>query len=150
MLYNKFHTFLAREIPYSVAVTQNRKVRATVEVETLDAWTPDEATLGSPTQAPAGGAFRVPGGVIAGGLLSKQQPVYPYLAKQNHIQGSVVLAAVISKQGTIQALELIDSPDESLTSASAEAVRHWRYKPYLLNGEPAEVDTTITVNFNFN
>jgi protein TonB len=55
---------------------------------------------------------------------------------------------VISKQGTIEKLEAISGP-EMLKGAATDAVRTWRYKPYILNGEPTEVDTTITVNFNF-
>jgi protein TonB len=61
----------------------------------------------------------------------------------------VVLHAIISKQGTITSLQAISGPD-MLKGAALDAVRQWRYKPYLLNGEPTEVDTTITVNFNLN
>jgi periplasmic protein TonB len=61
----------------------------------------------------------------------------------------VVLHAIISKQGTITQLNAISGPD-MLKGAATDAVRQWRYKPYLLNGEPTEVDTTITVNFNLN
>jgi len=60
----------------------------------------------------------------------------------------VVLQAVISKTGTIEKLTVVSGP-QMLQSAALQAVQNWRYKPYLLNGEPTEVDTQITVNFNF-
>jgi protein TonB len=60
----------------------------------------------------------------------------------------VVLHAIIDKNGNIKNLQAISGP-EMLRSAAIDAVQRWRYKPYLLNGEPTEVDTTITVNFNF-
>jgi protein TonB len=65
------------------------------------------------------------------------------------VGGTVVLHAIISKTGTIEKLEAISGPD-MLKGAATDAVRQWRYKPYLLNDGPTEVDTTITVNFNLN
>jgi protein TonB len=74
--------------------------------------------------------------------------VYPPIAKAAHVQGAVILHAIISKQGTIENLQVVSGPP-MLTGSAMDAVRRWRYKPYLLNGEPTEVDTTITVNFTF-
>jgi len=65
------------------------------------------------------------------------------------VGGTVVLHAIISQQGTITSLQAISGPD-MLKGAALDAVRQWKYKPYLLNGDPTEVDTTITVNFNLN
>jgi protein TonB len=79
-------------------------------------------------------------------LLYKVQPIYPDDAKQNHVQGTVVLNAVITKDGRISALHPMSGPKE-LTAAAVEAVQQWRYKPYMLQGEPVEVQTQITVNF---
>jgi len=89
---------------------------------------------------------RVSQGVTEGLLLHKVTPQYPPLARQARISGSVVLQAVISKDGTIQGLRLV-SGHPMLAPAAIEAVKQWRYKPYILNGEPVEVDTQITVNF---
>jgi protein TonB len=89
---------------------------------------------------------RVSQGVTQGLLIRKVQPTYPPLARQARIQGQVLLQAEISKDGTIQNLRLI-SGHPMLTSAAIEAVKQWRYKPYILNGEPVEVETQITVNF---
>jgi periplasmic protein TonB len=81
-----------------------------------------------------------------GGLVYRVQPVYPPLARQARIQGPVQLRAVISKAGSIEGLTLI-SGHAMLSGAALAAVRQWRYRPYLLNGEPIEVETEITVNF---
>src|ERR1700687_5772073 len=90
---------------------------------------------------------RVSTGVATGLLIKKVQPAYPPLAKQARIQGHVLLQAEISKDGTIQNLQLI-SGHPMLAPAAIEAVRQWRYKPYLLNGEPVGVETTVQVNFS--
>jgi len=91
---------------------------------------------------------RVSQGILEGSLLHKVAPVYPLLARQAHMQGAVVLQAVIAKDGSIEKLQVIQG-QTLLTDAAVEAVKKWKYKPYLLNGEPVEVETTITVNFTF-
>jgi periplasmic protein TonB len=90
---------------------------------------------------------RVSTGVATGLLIRKVTPNYPQLAKQARIQGAVVLQAEISKDGTIQNLQLI-SGHPMLAPAAIEAVKQWRYKPYLLNGEPVAVETQVVVNFS--
>jgi len=90
---------------------------------------------------------RVSQGVSNGLLIKKVQPTYPPLARQARIQGQVVLHAEISKEGTIQNLQLI-SGHAMLAPAAIEAVKQWRYKPYLLNGEPVAVETEVIVNFS--
>jgi protein TonB len=89
---------------------------------------------------------RVSQGVTQGLLIRKVQPNYPPLARQARIQGSVLLQAEISKDGTIENLHLI-SGHPMLAPSAIEAVKQWKYKPYILNGEPVEVETQITVNF---
>ncbi len=85
-------------------------------------------------------------GVLAGNLLVKPEPVYPAIAKAARVQGTVTLAATISKTGTIENLTVVSGPP-MLAQAAVEAVRRWRYRPYLLNGEPVEVQTEVTVSF---
>ena len=89
---------------------------------------------------------RVSQGVSQGLLIHKVQPAYPPLARSARIQGSVVLQALIGKDGSIQNLRVV-SGHPMLTNSALEAVRQWKYKPYYLNGEPVEVETTINVNF---
>jgi periplasmic protein TonB len=85
-------------------------------------------------------------GVSAGMILTPIRPVYPAMAKAARVQGAVVVSAVISRTGTIESLRVISGPP-MLQSAAIEAIRAARYQPYRLNGEPTEVETTITVNF---
>jgi protein TonB len=85
--------------------------------------------------------------VSEGDLVHKVLPVYPPLARSARIQGQVVLRAVISKQGIIKDLKLLTG-HPMLVPAAIEAVRQWRYRPYVLNNEPVEVETQITVNFS--
>jgi len=89
---------------------------------------------------------RVSAGVTSGLKVKDVKPVYPPLARQARIQGTVVLHAVISKDGSIEGLTLV-SGHPMLAPAAIDAVKQWRYKPYLLNGEPVEVDTEVMVNF---
>jgi protein TonB len=81
-----------------------------------------------------------------GNLIYRVQPVYPPLARQARIQGAVQLRAIISKMGTIEHLT-VESGHPMLSGAAIDAVRQWRYRPYLLNEEPVEIETEITVNF---
>src|SRR5580692_3179780 len=90
---------------------------------------------------------RVSQGVSQGLLVHKVTPQYPPLAKQARIQGVVVLQALIGKDGSITGLHVV-SGHPMLTNAALEAVKEWKYKPYYLNGEPVEVETTINVNFS--
>jgi protein TonB len=89
---------------------------------------------------------RVSSGVSTGMLVRKVPPTYPPLARQARIQGTVILQATISKEGAIENLQLI-SGHPMLAPAAIEAVKQWKYKPYLLNGEPVEVETQVQVNF---
>jgi protein TonB len=82
-----------------------------------------------------------------GDLVRKILPTYPALARSARIQGQVVLQAIISKQGAIENLQVM-SGHPMLVPAAIEAVRQWRYRPYILNNEPVEVETQITVNFS--
>jgi protein TonB len=92
------------------------------------------------------GPMRVSSGTIAGMATFRPEPSYPQIAKQAGVQGVVVLHAIISKQGDIIHLQPVSGPG-LLVGAAVAAVSRWKYKPYLLNGEPTEVDTTINVNF---
>jgi protein TonB len=92
---------------------------------------------------------RVSSGVAQGLLIREVRPQYPALARSALIQGAVVLQATIGKDGSIQNLHML-SGHPLLIQAAMDAVRQWRYRPYLLNQEPVDVDTTIQVNFTLN
>jgi protein TonB len=84
--------------------------------------------------------------MMEGNLIHRVQPVYPHLAIQARIQGEVVLRAIISRDGRIDGLQVV-SGHPMLAPAAVDAVRQWRYRPYVLNGEPVEVETQVTVRF---
>jgi len=91
---------------------------------------------------------RIGGSVEAAKVITKVQPVYPQRAKAAGAQGSVLLHAVVGKDGTPLSLQVLNSQiNPDLARAAVEAVSQWRYQPTLLNGDPVEVDTVITVNF---
>ena len=84
--------------------------------------------------------------MMEGNLIHRVQPVYPHIAQQARIQGTVILRANINRVGAIENLEVITG-HPLLSPAAVAAVKQWRYRPYVLNGEPVEVETQITVNF---
>ena len=132
-------------------------------------WTPDDFVTGStgasgadngignvlggtsgrgiPVPPPPTPTKPVPVSHISEGLLiHKVTPEYPEIAKMAHQQGTVVLHAIIGRDGAIQQLQAVSGPP-LLVPAAVRAVQQWRYRPYILNGQPVEVETQITVNF---
>ena len=103
-----------------------------------------------PTPAPPREEARAPlkrgSGVMEALLINRVEPTYPPIARVAHVSGAVVLSAVIAADGSIQSLHVVSGP-ALLVGAALDAVRQWRYKPTLLDGEPVEVQTLITVNF---
>jgi protein TonB len=91
--------------------------------------------------------IRVGGNVQAAALVSQAKPEYPMIAKTAHVSGTVILHAIIAKDGSIQELQYVSGPPLLMKSAM-DAVKQWRYKPTQLNGDPVEVDTTISVVFS--
>jgi TonB family protein len=97
------------------------------------------------TKAPR--QLTVPAAVMAGNLLTKAVPVYPPAAKKAKIEGTVLLSVVIGKDGNVENIQAVSGPDE-LQQSAIDAVRQWKYKPYLLNGDPVEVKSTISVIYS--
>jgi protein TonB len=102
-----------------------------------------------PPPKPAQTRIRQGGNVTAAKLLNRVQPLYPPLARQTRISGTVRLHAIIGKNGGVEQLEVM-SGHPLLVQAALDAVRQWRYQPTQLNGDPVEVDTTIDVIFSLN
>src|SRR5437764_632958 len=103
--------------------------------------------IGQPSQTPPAKVappqrIRVSAGVAESNVLQKVNPVYPQMAKIAHVSGDVVLQAIIGKNGAIQNLRAING-HPILIQAAMDAVRQWKYRPYLLNEEPVEVETTV-------
>jgi protein TonB len=97
-------------------------------------------TPSTPTQ------YRVSSGVMQGLLLHTVTPAYPEAVKKNHIKGDVMLTITVDPQGHVANAKLLKG-DPALADAAIEAVKQWIYKPYLLNGEPIEVEAVVLVRF---
>ena len=79
-------------------------------------------------------------------LIHRVEPVYPALAKQTHREGQVELRAIIATDGTMQSLQVVNG-DALFLHSAVDAVRQWRYRPTILNGQPVEIETYITVTY---
>jgi len=100
-----------------------------------------------PTPAANTAPISISQGVLAGYLLAPIRPEYPVIARTAHVEGTVVIQAIISKSGAIESAHVISGPI-MLQSAALQAVRNARYRPYLLNQQPTEVETTFSINFH--
>ena len=154
---NRIGLFAGTHVALDLAVLWDNKTAITGHVDKLERYTPKEAAVPTSaperdetTKAPQKPYVRLAGGVIAGSKVAGQQPHYPETARLLRISGTVVLMAVITPEGQISSLFPVASPDPSLTQAAVDAVKTWSYRPYLLNGTPVEVNTSIIVNFNIN
>jgi protein TonB len=153
VLRNNISDFQGHDVARSLSFVQGQKTRvAEATVSTLETFTlsADQFAPDASVTPAAALVAQLAGGLVAGQIAKKVTPIYPASARQAHIGGTVVLHAIIGRDGHIRYLRPISSPDTDLALAAIDAVRQWTYRPYLLNGEPTEVDTTITVNFNLN
>jgi len=148
---NAIGTFQGRGVPVDTVVSLNGVTAAKAHVAMLAGTTPGEHFFDpdSSLQLQNAGLVRIGAGVIAGAKISGAVPIYPIEDKQSHTSGSVHMHAVIGTDGHIHHLSVIDTPSPTLALSALAAVRQWVYKPYLLNGLPCSIETTITVNYNF-
>jgi TonB family protein len=144
----KFHdTYVALE----VQIGFQGQSAITGKVTTMQSFDPAKSEVKLPPPvASQPKVVSISGGVIAGHRVKFVLPEYPELAKMRHASGSVLLHAIIGKDGSVERLVPIARTDPMFTDAAVRSVKQWKYSPYLLNGEPTEVDTTITVNFALN
>jgi protein TonB len=107
---------------------------------------PSPTAVGTDTR-PSAEPVSVSSDVMAANLLLSPSPAYPEMAKLTHQQGPVVVQAIISKNGKVDSVHVVKG-NVLLRRAATTAVMNWRYRPYVLNGQPVNVATTITVNFS--
>jgi len=150
ILRNRILRFDGRAIPGDLKEVRGSKVVLTAHVDTLEALNVTDEALFSPppdaTREARNLRIMISGGVAQGMIASNPPPTYPADAKAARVTGTVVMAALISKDGRVENLQVTQGPP-MLRQAAMDAVRTWRYKPYLLNGEPVQVQTTINVIF---
>jgi TonB family protein len=130
------------ERPGFAALFREFNVQADSKVERGLVLTP-VAEKGSPATPP----LNVDPSIAENNLIRKVQPVYPASARANHVQGQVDLEIVISLDGVPLDIRVLSSPDDALTQSALEAVRQWRYRPTLWNGNPIEIVTKVAVNY---
>lgn len=150
-LRNQTGNFHGKNVALDLRLIEGTVLRAEAKVIAFNSFTPaDEFTPGADLKEVGSERARIAGGIIVGQNLTKVTPVYPVSAREAHVEGTVVLRAIIGRDGHIHSLRLVSAPDADLAISAVAAVRQWTYKPYLLNGQPTEVDTTITVNYSLN
>jgi len=138
-----------RYLPRDIKFFEGKQKVLTATVDVIDGISRTDPAL---TPAPTAintkiNKVPVSAGIMVGMLSKKQAPIYPQDAKDARVSGKVVLKATIGRDGKIHDLRVEEAPWPSLVAASLIAVSKWEYKPYLLNGEPVEVETTINVIF---
>ena len=141
-----FRVFRNHEVPMDITVSYEEKRAISLHVTELDELQPN-STVKSGLSIEAR-TVRVPAAIVAGMALKQKQPKYPFEAKMKKLSGTVVLAGIIGTDGKIAALDVIASPNSLLSKSSLDAVRKWEYRPYLLNGKPVRMETTISVNYS--
>ncbi len=156
ILHNRILAFHDRFIAGDLQFVLAGKRRLTAHLESIESLGTVDDAMFTPTADAVPvprtldiGIVNVSAAVSQGMLIRKEAPEYPYFARQNRITGTVVLQATIGKDGHIKDLHAVSGPAELMDSA-AQAVRHWVYRPYLLNGQPVDVRTTINVIFTLN
>ena len=143
--------FQGRYLAQDIFVQDGQKPLLKIHVERIAAYSSVDPAAFAP---PAGSkaieqqAVQVANGVMAGKLLKQEQPVYPDYARKNRITGTVIMNVLIGRDGHIRNLRLISAPDSSLAISAIAAARSSVYTPFKFNGEPVEVNTTVTMTYN--
>jgi len=147
--YNKIVKMQNRYLPREVVFYQGKQKILSATIDSITGLNPTDAALTLPADVSASTlpTVNVSGGVAQGFLQKKGVPYYPQDARDARVSGTVVLEAVIGNDGGIHDLRVISAPWPSLAASSLWAVSHWQYRPYMLNGAPVEVRTTINVVF---
>jgi TonB family protein len=148
-LYNDLHLFQNHYIADNIRITRNSEPLLNIHVENIESLTTvQDADFIAPADAvqPDFQSRRIVGSLDARSILRRDPPVYPVGARAMGVHGIVVIQATIGKDGHTGDLHVISGPS-LLQQAALDAVSHWLYKPVLLNGQPVEIETQISVNF---
>jgi len=141
---NTVGTFRGVKVGITTTINYLNHPAITGHIQTLETFHPDAAfETHESKQSPD----HVSEDLTNGHVIQKPAPRYPAEAKMEHLSGDVFLAGSISKEGSISDLSVIASPDKSLSDSAVTAVRQWRYQPFLLKGQPTEVETIIVVHY---
>ena len=151
VVYNRVVLAQGVYIPKEIRIQDGTRLVLTASVDALESIPVSSAALVPAKDAEVVSKtprVEIPSGVAQGQLLKQVRPFYPQQAKSDHVSGKVVLQAEIGTDGRVHDLSVVEGPSPSLIGAAMWAVSQWEYKPYLLNGSPVEVNTTVNVIFN--
>ena len=145
--FNKIVKFQGRYLPREIAIFEGKRKILTASVDTIDGIAASDPALIPAPDVPkvTTDKVQIGAGVAVGLLVKKTVPVYPQDAKDAHVSGTVVLRAIIGRDGAIHDLHIVQTPWPSLAASALWSVSQWRYRPFFLNGQPVEIETTINV-----
>ena len=150
--FDKIGQFLGNDVPIALTLSAQGVKLADVNVTALQALTTIDDAIFTPPPIAVEAHFspvKIAPNVAASNLLQKIPPMYPPTARVVHLEGDVHLHATIGTDGAIRSLRVIDAPNADFAISAIAAAHRWTYKPYLLNGNPVEAETNITVVFDF-
>lgn len=147
VLFSRFVEMQNHYLAKEIEINEGKRRILSATVDSVTTLSPADAALTPSADAkfPKTGPVDLVPAVAQGFILKKQVPVYPQDAKDARVSGEVVLHAIIGRDGKVHDLKVVSAPWPSLAASALLSVSHWQYKPYLLDGEPVEVDTTINV-----
>ncbi|SNT18897.1 TonB family C-terminal domain-containing protein [Granulicella rosea] len=146
--YNGLEPFGDKSVAHRISITEEKTVRAKLEIDSMAPWDPVDSDFIPQTSALHTPSIEdVPAGVAEGMVISKVPPVYPEIERVKRASGTVIVSAIISRDGAVADAEAASSPSAGFSQAAITAVKQWRYRPYLLDGQPVEVMTNVFVNF---
>jgi TonB family protein len=151
MQFNHIAKVQGKYLAEEILLFEGKRTILTAKVDKVEGLNPSDAALVPPPDARTPNsdkAVQIAPAVMVGMLVKKQQPVYPQDAKDARASGTVVLRAKIGMDGSIHDLHVDSAPWPSLAASALWAVSQWQYKPYLLNGEPVDVETTVNVIYS--
>lgn len=143
-----FRRFRGHEIPMTVTLSYQGKTSLSLHVTELDELQPRTSASITNTDRPSNSKAHLSADFMAGNIVKHKDPKYPIEAKVKKISGTVVLIALIAPEGNITGVDVIASPHPLLSKSAVDAVQKWKYRPYILDGKPVAVDTTIFIKYD--
>jgi TonB family protein len=148
--FNRIVNMQDRHLACEVTVSDSNRKILSAQVDTITLLDPTDPALTPPADAADATqdkSLRISSEVMVGMLLAAQPPVYPQDARNAHASGTVVLRAFVGADGSVHDLRVISAPHPSLAASALQAVSRWEYKPYVVDGAPVDVETTVNVTY---
>ena len=146
--YNKIGNFQGKHVSLETDIAVNGHELIRIHVDSLAGISPSDETVfipNGPVTPRSGLPVQIAQAVMAGRKISGEDPVYPTISVTNRQVGLIVLDVVVNEEGKVDDVKVLETPSDRLGLAAATAIRTWKYDPYLQNGAPVKVDTTVQV-----